>query len=201
VAIFGKLSDFPLREVLAVIGKRTGELLIEDAQGRRLRLSIAGERLTGLRLERSIHGPEAIQKVLQAIDEGTFHFENSVAETGPADCDLNLAELLTPRANPRTTPDIPHPDTIFMLIRGRTVTLEAEVQAFLDQATPLLESGSSATQMARELRLDLQRVREHLQQLREVKKIWPVRAHEQLEHRPELPTRRSLASRLMEIFR
>ena len=132
MAIFGKLSDFPLAEVLSVIGKRAGQLTLEEADGRRLRLRLQNERLLGLSLEQPIGEPGEIKRALQSIGDASFHFEPTPPMEAKPGQHLPIDQVLASLApSSRAEPSV-HPDTRFVLIRGRTVTLPAELDAFVD---------------------------------------------------------------------
>lgn len=200
MAIFGKLSDFPLAEVLSVIGKRAGQLTLEEADGRRLRLRLQNEQLLGLSLEQPIGEPGEIKRALQSIGDASFHFEPTPPMEAKPGQHLPIDQVLASLApSSRAEPSV-HPDTRFVLIRGRTVTLPAELDAFLARAMPLLAEGCSARQLAKALKLEVRETCASLQHLREIKKIWPVRAHESAgaSTKHANPT---LASRLKRLFR
>lgn len=207
MAIFGDLADFSFREIISVIGKRNGMLIIDDRRGKRLRLQITREHLTRLTLEQPIRQGELIQKLLQTAcdNAGTFYFKAGpadAAETPPVHGSLALSSLLEPAhatAPPATV--LPHADTRFILIPSRVVTLDRGLKVFLDHAQGLLEKGCSANQLAQALHMNVEHVRGYLHRLREVKKVWPVRAHQEHGDSPQLTEQRSLARRLIGLFR
>jgi hypothetical protein len=205
LAIFGKLSDFSLREVTSMIGRRSGALLLEGDDGGRVHLQISGESVVQISVERSITSEDEAAQLLRrfALGEGSFRFDQRAdADLQPGPLQLNWQQLLpvvAVEAKPQAV-DLPHPQTCFILIKGRNVPLDSQQSAFLERGGALLERGASAEQLSHALHLPVTTVQQHLQALREVKKIWPVRAHVERTSTPEKKERSSLASRLLGLF-
>lgn len=203
MAIFGKLADFSVREILSVIGGRSGNLLIENDGGHRLRVHLSGGRITHVSFERTLESSHEISLLLKRLGEaqGSFHFDNHPDDSAPCgSLSLNWEELLLPAESERPTDELPHPQTRFMLIKGRNVKLPHALNEFLVHSSHLLERGTSAEHLSGKLGMPLETVQLHLKQLREVKKIWPVRAYSEHQHAPHTQEKNSLAKRLLGRF-
>lgn len=207
MAVFGNLSKFSLREILAVVGDRAGILSIETgaARGMRLRLRVVNERLTSLVLERSVDSSDEVRVLLKrfANGQGDFRFETEVAGDDEAEDSLlpweEVLSCLDGQQGHRD--DLPHPQTRFILLKGRTASSHPDLDAFLRLARPLLERGSNAEQLAKELNMEQKEVQQLLQRLREMKKIWPVRAYTEEPASSEQRQEKTLvAKRLTDLF-
>lgn len=204
MAIFGKLSDFSLREIVSVIGRRSGVLLIEADNGQCLRLQLSGERITRVSVERTIESTDEASQLLKrfAHGQGSFHFDSQSDDSlrqGPLQLDWQNF-LAPPHEGLSESADLPHPETRFMLIKGRNVSLDPALEKFLQQSGSLLEQSASPLQISEELGLPLEMVRRRLQQLREVKKVWPVRAHLEPSDSAQQAEKTSLAQRLVRLI-
>lgn len=203
MAIFGKLADFSVREILSVIGGRSGKLLIENDGGHRLRVHLCGGRITHVSLERALDSADEISQLLRRLGEaqGSFHFDNhSDDSVPPGSLSLNWEALLLPTESERQADELPHPQTRFMLIKGRNVNLPPALDEFLLRSSHFLERGTSAEHLSSQLGIPLETAQLHLRQLREVKKIWPVRAYSENQHAPQTQEKNSLAKRLLGLF-
>lgn len=203
MAIFGKLADFSLREILSVIGGRSGNLLIENDGGHRLRVHLSAGRITHVSFERVLDSPQEISLLLKRLGEGqgSFHFDN-YADNAPSTGSLALSweELLLSSESDALADALPHPQTRFMLIKGRTVQLPLPLNDFLLRSSHFLERGASAEQLSTKLGIPVQTVQQQLMQLREVKKIWPVRAYTEPSNTSRTHVNNSLAKRLLGLF-
>ncbi len=207
MAIFGKLADFSLREILSVIGGRSGNLLIENDGGHRLRVHLSGGRITHVSFERALDSSQEISLLLKRLGDGqgSFHFDNdadNASSTGSLA--LSWEELLlsseSTAQSEALSDALPHPQTRFMLIKGRTVQLPAPLNDFLLRSSHFLERGTSAEQLSKKLGIPLETVQLQLMQLREVKKIWPVRAYAEPSNASRTHVNNSLAKRLLGLF-
>lgn len=185
VAIFGSLSKFSLREIISVVGKRRGSLVIEmgGAGGMRLRLRVKDEQVTQFTLERAVLSADEIRLLLKRAvsSHGAFRFdENALPQpepnTGTA-LTLGWDELLGYVDDAQEHGDLPHPQTRFTMLKGRTASFEPELEQFLRASRTLLEAGTCAAEISEKLGMELEHVQRQLHRLRELKKIWPVRAY------------------------
>lgn len=207
MAIFGKLADFSVKEILSVIGGRSGNLLIENDGGHRLRVHLSGGRITHVSFERALDSSQEISLLLKRLGDGqgSFHFDNDVdAPSSTGSLALNWEELLLASDNDAQgdalADALPHPQTRFMLIKGRNVQLPPPLNDFLLRSSHFLEGGTSAEQLSKKLGIPLETVQLQLRQLREVKKIWPVRAYTEPSNASRTHTNNSLAKRLLGLF-
>ncbi|MDR2216083.1 MAG: DUF4388 domain-containing protein [Nevskiaceae bacterium] len=207
MAIFGKLSDFSLREVISMIGRRPGALLLESDDGSRMHMQLSDAQIVRITLERSIESVDEAASLLKRFvqGQGSFHFDQR-EDDRPLAATLQLDwQRLLPPADAPSSPaqtrikadDLPHPQTCFVLIKGRNVRLDPILDAFLQRCGAQLERGASAQQLSDELAMELEAVQWHLQSLREIKKIWPVRAYVEQSDVPKKKERRSLGQRLL----
>jgi hypothetical protein len=210
LAIFGKLSDFSLREVISMVGRRSGALLLESGDGSRVQLQISDAQVARITVERRVRSADEAAQLLRDFvrGQGWFHFEqrnDDVPQDGTTSFDWQQLIPLPPETPPpgevrARTADLPHPETCFVLIKGRSVQLDSALTEFLQQSSPRLERGASAEQISEALRLPLETVQWHLQSLRELKKIWPVRAHVEPVDAPKKKERTSLGRRLLSLI-
>ena len=208
MAIFGRLTDFSLQEILALIGPREGMLIIDDREGGRLRIRVAHGQLIGLSREQALTDPVAIRDVVKhyASTKGKcFRFEpnRGIRSRGPSGL-LSFTRLLAPRCSspPTVAVDaVVRPQTRFVLIRGRKSVLEVPQEHFLARAEWLLTQGCNAEELAQQLDLPLPDVLTHLAALRKARRIWPLCAQDDAPARTRREPWPSLAGYLMGLFR
>lgn len=181
VAIFGSLSKFSMREIVSIVGERSGSIVIEagGAGSMRLRLNVNGDQVQQFMLERAVHSPDEIRLLLKRMvtGNGSFQFEEgAVPAHGLA---LRWGDLLDKldASQGSEQDDLPHPQTRFSMLKGRTATFEPALENFLRAARSLLETGACAEEISQKLNLDIGLVLRHLHRLRELRKIWPMRAY------------------------
>ncbi len=202
MAIYGSLNEFSLRDILTVIGGKSGVLTLDQQDGQILRLHIAESGVTRMSLERPVQARSEAIMLLRIFNQerSTFRFEAGDVDV-PRQSFLRLSEVIESR--PDTTideRDLPHPKTLFLLIKARQVALPPDLDEFLGAAESMLATGASAERIARELGIAVNQARHHLQRLRQVKKVWPMQAHvDQLDHH-QRQQRRSLGQRIASFF-
>ena len=181
VAIFGNLSKFSMREIVSVVGGRSGSIVIEagSAGSMRLRLNVNGDQVQQFMLERAVHSPDEIRLLLKRMVTGNGSFQFEEGDVPAHGLALRWDDLLEKLDASQGTgaDDLPHPQTRFSMLRGRTATFEPELENFLRASRSLLETGSCAEEISQKLNLDIGLVLRHLHRLRELRKIWPVRAY------------------------
>lgn len=182
MAIFGSLSKFSMREIVSIVGNRSGSIVIEAgaAGSMRLRLNVNGDQVQQFMLERAVHSPDEIRLLLKRMvaGNGSFHFEEgNVPAHGLALHWNDLLDKLDASQGVGGLDELPHPQTRFSMLKGRTATFEPELENFLRAARSMLEAGSCAEEISQKLNLDIGQVLRHLHRLRELRKIWPVRAY------------------------
>jgi len=202
VAIYGSLNDFSLRDILAVIGGKSGVLTLDQQDGQVVRLHIAEAGVTRMSLERPVQArTEAIMLLrLLSQERSTFRFDTGEVDS-PRQSFLRLSELVDARPDAMIDErDLPHPKTVFLLIRARQVSLPPDLDEFLGAAESMLATGASAERLSQQLGVPINQTRHHLQRLRQVKKVWPMQAHvDQLDHH-QRQQRRSLGQRIASFF-
>nr|WP_295383408.1 DUF4388 domain-containing protein [Pseudoxanthomonas sp.] len=202
MAIYGNLSDFSLRDILNVIGDKRGVLTVDQRDGQVLRLQVAESNVTRMSVERPVDSRTEAQLLLRLFgqDRGVFRFEAGEVES-PHHSFLRLGEVLGTRAGDSLDErDLPHPKTVFLLIKARQVSLPADLDEFLGAAESLLATGASAERLADALGVPVDQARHNLQRLREVKKVWPMQAHVDRLDADQRQQRRSLGQRIASFF-
>ena len=202
MAIYGSLSDFSLRDILTVIGDKSGVLTVDQQDGQVLRLQIAGANVARMSVERPVGSRTEAQLLLRMFgqERGVFRFETGDIDT-PGHSFLRMTEILGSRAGDSLDErDLPHPKTVFLLIRARQVALPPDLDEFLAAAEPLLATGASAERLADTLGVPVDQARHNLQRLREVKKVWPMQAHVDRLDTDQRQQRRSLGQRIASLF-
>lgn len=200
MAIFGNLKDFPLHEIISVIGARTGTLTIEDHENLTLHIQLINGRITKIRTEELVRSKEKALKLLMTAKnkEGRFHFSHSKIEPHPSFFSLDIRNI------PSNTHEIdrsylPHPQTRFILVKSRNAPLPKETSRFLENNELLLEKGASAEQISNSLQIPLLTVQTHFYHLRLVNKL--VKAlPDNLETLQKKKYKTALAKRLIEFF-
>lgn len=202
MAIYGNLSDFSLRDILMVVGGKHGVLTVDQQDGQVLRLDIAGTSITRMTMERPIESRTEGQLLLRMFAQGNGEFRFETQEAVHAGRSfLRMDELLEGRAAvPLDERDLPHPKTVFLVIKGRQVDLPSDLAEFLGMSTQLLAEGASAERLSQQLGLPLDDTRRNLQRLRQVKKVWPVQAHVDRLDPEQRKQRRSLGQRIASFF-
>lgn len=194
VNLFGELSDFPFPELISMLGRRTGRLLVEDLDaGQRYVVHVHNGHL------RSMSGPheplrteEDVRRhitTLVSATRGNFSFTTVPQALIPQQHNLNLAQLMqTATAEVdelrRYRSQLPHPDTCFELTDAPAGHVPEDLTAFLAQASGHLAQGASAADLVRDLHLPLEDVQLRLLRLRHADVIAPRRAYDT----PQAPT-------------
>lgn len=202
MAIHGNLSDFSLRDILTVVVGKHGVLTVDQRDGQVLRLDIAGTSITRMTVERPIDSRSEGQVLLRMFAQGNgeFRFE-PLATVETKRSFLRMDELLEGRgAVPLDERDLPHPKTMFLVIKGRQVELPPDLAEFLGAAVPLLTEGASAERISRQLGFPLEGTRRNLQRLRQVKKVWPMQAYVDRLDPEQRKQRQSLGQRIASFF-
>lgn len=202
MAIYGNLSDFSLRDILTVVGGKHGVLTVDQQDGQVLRLDIAGTSITRMTMERPIESRTEGQLLLRMFAQGSGEFRFETQEAVDAGRSfLRMDELLEGRgAVPLDERDLPHPKTVFLVIKGRQVELSPDLADFLEVSEPLLTEGASAERISQQLGFPLEGTRRNLQRLRQVKKVWPMQAHVDRLDPTQRKQRRSLGQRIASFF-
>lgn len=202
MAIYGNLSDFSLRDILTVVGGKHGVLTVDQQDGQVLRLDIAGTSITRMTMERPIESRTEGQLLLRMFAQGSGEFRFEAQEAVDAGRSfLRMDELLEGRgAVPLDERDLPHPKTVFLVIKGRQVELSPDLADFLEVSEPLLTEGASAERISQQLGFPLEGTRRNLQRLRQVKKVWPMQAHVDRLDPTQRKQRRSLGQRIASFF-
>lgn len=202
MAIYGSLNDFSLRDILTVIGDKSGVLTLDQQDGQVVRLHIADASVARISLERPLQSRTEALVLLRLFGQEhcTFHFDAGEIDV-PHQSFLRLSELVEARPDDALDErDLPHPKTVFLLIKGRQAALPPDLDEFVGAAESMLATGASAERLSQQLGVPMPQVRHYLQRLRQVKKVWPMQAHvDQLDHH-QRQERRSLGQRIAGFF-
>jgi hypothetical protein len=197
MAIFGDLADLPFAEIFNIVGRRTGKLVLWDLPGQTyFEIHLQDGALRGLRVGlEPVEDPFRVRARLSTLLEetsGRFEFRLARPEELFGSLALSIPGLLMSMA--AAVDEIgayrhrfPHPGTRFRCLAGEKIRLDQELFVFLQRATPWLEAGASAEELARFLGVGLDQVQLHLYKLRAVGQIAPVRAFEETPA-PAVPT-------------
>jgi len=206
VAVFGNLEHISLADLLPLLGTQEGALEIFNVPGQPSAtlyvrkgtlccLHVAGKPVDALQV-RSVIG-----RLMQAR-RGGFEFLPGVRPKGQSKVvGIPIQKLLVSAATfndelSEARDLLPHPDTLFRLLRIEPVE-DRRLAQFLDRARVLLIPGASAREIAERTGVPLDDVRFYLHKLRQLGMALPVRAR--TEALP--PARKGLAQRLLGALR
>lgn len=203
MAIFGRLEDMPVPDVLGMLGSRRGSLEIHSADrradfqillghGRILQIRRDDDWLDPLRARGELRG-------LLALQAGDFEFTADFAApppTPPLDWPVErvlLSMVINEDERKALASVLPHPMIRFEPTANDAV-LHEPLKSFWQAARPRMIDGASAQDLTQGLGLPLSHVRYYLYQLRVAECIAPKRAF-----RVEQPTeeRKSVVGRLL----
>ncbi|MBB6098531.1 hypothetical protein HNR42_001965 [Deinobacterium chartae] len=186
MAIFGKLADMSLMDLLPVLASMSGVLEISELENGQ----VAALHLEGGQIRRFLYGGrdlDVLQARLQFIElvhsrQGNFAFRplgHSVA--GPS-LALNLKELLVWAVTQRDEElsyygQLPDPDTVFVSAGTPAYLPEGVLGQLYLRAAAHLGSGASSRDLARHLALPLGQARMMLHRLRLAGIVVPKRAY------------------------
>lgn len=184
MAIFGDLSDMSTPEVLTILGRRTGKLLIDLPGPTRYELHLCEATLWSLQVDGTAHMELPVVfyhlAILNRAREGRFEFVGTTLSALEHQLDLPRQELLArddggDEALEKSA--IPDKQTRFRLRPGASQAVPENLQVFLQQSQALLARGSSAEEVAQGLGMSAMRVQIYFQRLRVLGRITPVRAY------------------------
>lgn len=190
MAIYGNLTEFPFLEVISMLQNRIGVLHFTNLrpyesvelhlhEGRLQSLAVDGVLIFDAQIARSYLSEIAVRRT------GDFEFRKS-KDLNIRHSPLNIVvtnALLRSGASDDLfqVPDVqlPDPQTRFTPAAAETAHVEDDLKTFWLRAQPLLSRGSSAEQIARDLRLELRVVQLALHKLRTIGAIRPARRIEE----------------------
>ncbi len=169
MAIFGRIEDLGLAEVLAFVAQRPGRLTLRDASGT-LSLLIGGGRVRCAFLGLDPLDAGSLILRLASIRDGEFEFAPGATDDAcprrievPVDrLILELTKLQDELEHHR--PRLPHPAIRFRLVRDPSALTSAI--PLLAQTAELLEKGANARELSERLGLPLDQARYLLFRLR-----------------------------------
>lgn len=186
MAIFGKISDIPLPDVLAMTSNESGVLHVwEENHTLDYILHLAEGFLTAL-----IYQGQPVRDILEVrscliglvkLQKG--HFEYEPSERIQRDFSLPISQLtvasLTAAGDVPTDPDLlPNERTVFQVAPHTPIWLGEELQQFWLLAEGQLEQGASAHQLALSTAMEMQDILVSLYKLRVAGMIAPMRAYD-----------------------
>jgi hypothetical protein len=165
MAISGNLSDFPLPEILLLIGRRTGRLRLFNAEEYLpMELDLSEGCAHGLHLNGNVivEPPQIVAELAYAIEtgEGTFEFTPQPVETVARLHPLALTDLALQvvmyvdesQAKHRAVLD---PELFYVLVPSRPAgDLRGELKRFFQQSRHLLSGGVRSEDLAEYLGVD-----------------------------------------------
>lgn len=187
MAIFGGLSEISLPDVMSLIGKSTGSLVIEqkyEERTDRFELYLDARMITRMSIN---HGE--IQSMAQArsfIIElvrsswGDFRFYRGTSGTANFSIPVNeilLSSLSMVEEMEACRRHFPEPHTIFTVAKNEAGYLDAETRAFWLLAEPHFKRGASAQDLFDHLGFYLDQILFRCHQLRLAGAITPQRAY------------------------
>ncbi len=206
MAVFGNLEHISLGDLLPMLSLQEGALEIFNVPGHPNTtlyvrkgvlccLHVAGKPVDALQV-RSVIG-----KIMQTR-RGAFEFlpgakpgENTKVVGIPLESLLVSAVSFNDELK-EVKSRLPHPDTIFRLVRMEPVD-DRSLAEFLDRTRVLLINGISARELSHRVNVSLDDIRFYLHKLRQLGMVLPVRLR--TEALP--PVRESLTQRLIEVLR
>lgn len=206
MAIFGNFEQISLGDLLPMLASQEGALEIFNVpghpnttlyvrQGNLCCVHVAGKPIDALQV-RSVIGD------LMRARRGGFEFLPGARPRGQSKVvGIPLQSLLVSAAAfndelSEVRDLLPHPDTIFRLVRMEPVE-DRRMTEFLDRARVLLITGASAREISERIGINIDDVRFYLYKLRQLGMVVPVRAR--TEALP--PVRKGLAQRLLGALR
>ena len=195
MAMFGNLSDIPPTEVFAMLGRRSGKLHFQLPHGNENEVHLREGVLWSLRINGlSAHDGGTFEVGLGELlkqREGSFEFFDLPPEELEHRVDFTQQALLqiVARAEDETAQEgnrIPDKDTRFELKDSSSDGLPPNLSDFITQSKSLLETKSSAAEIAEALGVPTMRAQMYLVRLRAYGKIAPVRAYA-TSHRASIP--------------
>jgi hypothetical protein len=190
VAIFGNLTEFPFLEVISMLQNRNGVLYFSNLRPyESMELQLQAGQLQGLTVDGvPIFDAQIARSYLSEIASkrsGDFEFKKSHdVSHRQVSLKIVVADALLKTG---ATSDLfqvpeaqlPDPQTRFTPVAAEVSHLADELKAFWVRAQPLVLRGSSAAQVASELRLELSDVQLAFYQLRTIGAIRPARRIEE----------------------
>lgn len=189
MSVFGDLKDFPLVEVLPVLAFRRGALHVAMAESSNVvTLYFDQQAICGVRAENRLLDPLDALLVLRkllAAKQGVFWFEQDTAPEGPAKLAWPVKQLLLELAKETdesvvVSQELPDPATRFCLTERAKEEADVSLSesAFLRQARPFLEKGTSVGELAKALQASASFVAVQLHRLRVGGFVEPARARD-----------------------
>jgi hypothetical protein len=196
MALFGDLNQITFAEVVKLLKRRCGSLVIQVHQTRFV-LHVNQGHLVGARIDNQIveNRTEANQMliVLFQSTQGTFVFSQESPEILYNELDLVLdANFSTGSFEDNFLPLLPHPDTFFKQTR-KEILSDQLLNNFLEQSQTLLFVGTSANEISQRLKMDVNLVQSYFYRLRLFGLIQPIRKseNEQLAKKPQVRNQKS----------
>ncbi|MFC4454824.1 DUF4388 domain-containing protein [Deinococcus sonorensis] len=184
MAIFGEFSELPFPEVLNMMGRRCGQLHIQQ-HGRQYRLHIDNDQLLAIFCDHQlIKEPQQVRDTilhLSRSQDGRFEFHKDSPNTLRHHYEFSITRLLLGASTvideiSHYRDRLPSPDTRFVLLDAAHQTLEPELQRFIARTEVQLLLGASANDLARSLGCNPGQVQLMLYKLRTSGLIAPLRA-------------------------
>lgn len=178
--ILGDLIEFPLPEVLTLLGRRSGKLkLFKLPDGRRFEFHVHDARLHAVMSAGEPVGEiaEVYRTMMRLVDveRGNFEFERSLPEELENYFEISVAKLLLKTATnideQETAPERNEDDLRFVVSGPTDLWLDDELYAFLERSSEHLAKGTTPQKLAQELELPLEQVLLNLRKLRSLGKI------------------------------
>ena len=207
MAIFGNLTEFPFLEVISMLQNRSGILHFSNLRPyESIELHLQAGQLQNLIVDGVpiFDAAMACSYLLEINDQriGDFEFRKSRESALRQPLNIAVTDALLRSANGSSVfqvPDAQLPDvqTRFTPAAAEIAHLEDDLKIFWVRAQPLLLRGSSAEQIANELRLEVRHVQLALYKLRTIGVIRPARRIEEtMSSKPQViaPTHTQSAS-------
>ena len=202
MAVFGNLEHISLADLLPMLSSQEGALELFNVpghpnttlyvrKGTLCCLHVAGKPIDALQA-RSV-----VSRLMQAR-RGSFEFHPGVRPRGQTQVlalpiqNLLLAATAFHDELSEVRDQLPHPDTLFRLVRIEKME-DHRITEFLGRTRSLLITGASARELAERIGVPLDDVRLYLLRLRQLGMTLPVRTRTQALP----PVRKSLARRLL----
>ena len=188
MAVFGNLTEIPLLELLRTLGKRTGKLSIGLLPQRQVyHLYLDKARLRALHVDGQIlQNGQLIRQAfikLSTAKEGNYIFKSIPIEELQKNFDVPLKPLLNTTNKTKINKALlPAPQTRFVLSKSKQRELESwqnsSLKAFWKSTVLLFDMGSSAEEIARALKIDVNTAQINIYKLRSLGQISPMRNFE-----------------------
>jgi len=179
VAIFGRIEDLGVPEVLSFLGSHSGRLILRDG-ATALSLIIDGSKVRCAFLELDPLDQTGLILHLAHLRQGEFRFEPAgFDEDCPVALDVPVERLILELTKfqdelEHYRSQLPHPEVRFRLVRRPNT--EGAAIPLIAQVTHLLRKGASARQLAESLGLPVDEARFFLYRLRLLGMIEEVKA-------------------------